>query len=101
MSLLVRRAALVDEAALGEMNALVQATHVNARPDVFVPVSAAAVAVWFHAVLDRAQCRAWLAELDGIPAGYLVAIIHDWPATPFATARRWCEIDRRSGSTGP
>jgi len=94
MSLVVRRAVRADVAALARLNAEVQALHVNARPDVFVPVSESALAQWFHAVLERPEYRAWLADADGIPAGYLLAVIHDRPATPFSKPRRWCEIDQ-------
>ncbi|HEU5197203.1 MAG TPA: GNAT family N-acetyltransferase, partial [Methylomirabilota bacterium] len=94
MSLVVRQAVLADIAALGRLNAEIQALHVSARPDVFVAVSASALADWLRTVLGRPECRAWLAELDGIPVGYLLAMIHDRPATPFSTPRRWCEIDQ-------
>jgi diamine N-acetyltransferase len=94
VGLTVRQAALADVAALSQLNAEVQALHVDARPDIFVPVSPSALAEWFHGMLDRPACRAWLAEVDGIPAGYLLAEIHDRPATPFSMRRRWCEIDQ-------
>jgi len=92
----VRRAGPADVVALSQLNAHVQAIHVDARPDVFVPVSAAALAAWFRGMLDRAECRVWLAEGDGIPAGYLLAMLQERPATPFTRRRRWCEVDQLS-----
>lgn len=79
---------------MAQLNGMVQALHVSARPDFFGPVSAADLGEWFRGVLRNQNQRVWLAEIDGIPAGYLLAEIHDRPATPFCLPRRWCEIDQ-------
>lgn len=100
MKLTIRQAARCDEAALAKLNGMIQALHVQARPDVFVPVSPAGLAEWFLAVLRNEDQRVWLAEIDGVPAGYLLAVIHDRPATPFSVPRRWCEIDQLGVAEG-
>ena len=100
MSLTLRQAVIEDSTVLGQPNATIQALHVEARPDIFVPVAPSAVAEWLRAMLRRADCRAWLAELDGVAAGYALALIHDRPATPFSGPRRWCEIDQLGVAEG-
>lgn len=94
MGMTIRRARPGDEAALAQLNGMVQSMHVRVRPDVFVPISPADLATWFGTVLASGTHAVWLAELDGSPVGYLVAAIHDLSATPFSRARRWCEIDQ-------
>src|SRR5262245_55495948 len=94
MGTMVRRAGPGDEAALTRLNGMVQSLHVSARPDVFVPVSPADLAAWFGSTLASGSPAVWLAEVDGSPVGYVVAVIHDRPATPFTRPRRWCEIDQ-------
>jgi GNAT superfamily N-acetyltransferase len=36
----------------------------------------------------------WIAEEDGVPVGYLLALLHERAENPFCQARRWCEIDQ-------
>jgi GNAT superfamily N-acetyltransferase len=94
MAMTVRRASPGDAMALAHLNSMVQALHVDARPDLFVPVVPSQLVEWFNAVLASPSQRVWLAEIDGKPAGYLLAAIQDRPATPFSPPRRWCEIDQ-------
>jgi len=49
---------------------------------------------WYRSLLERPATRAWIAEDDAAPVGYLLALVHDIPENPFVRARRWCEIDQ-------
>ena len=94
MGMTIRQAVPGDEPALAELNGMVHALHVSARPDVFSPVSASALAEWYRGVLRNEHQRVWLAEIEGTSAGYLLAEIHERPATLFSVPGRWCEIDQ-------
>jgi len=84
-----------DEPALAALNAPTQQAHVAAHPEVFRPARLRDVADWFAAFLKSPTAAAWIAEDDGGTAvGYATAQYHERPATPFAVARRWCEIDQ-------
>lgn len=100
MDVTIRRAGPGDEETLARLNGMVQALHVGARPDVFVPVALEDIAAWFRDALARDTHRAWLADVDGSPAGYVLAVIHERPANPFSLARRWCEIDHLGVTEG-
>jgi GNAT superfamily N-acetyltransferase len=89
----IRKAIPGDELALAQLNGMVQALHVTARPDIFGPVSTPELAEWFRGVLRNENQRVWLAEMDGVPAGYLQAAIHERAAALFFAKSRWCEID--------
>lgn len=36
----------------------------------------------------------WIAEEEGLPVGYILAIVHQGTDNPFCQARHWCEIDQ-------
>jgi len=46
--------------------------------------------------LRNPTARAWIAELEGTAAGYLLATIHDQPETPFKFRRVYFEVDQIS-----
>jgi len=94
MSPNIRPAAIGDEALLAGLNAFVQELHLGRRPDQFRPTQSAELATWYRSLLENATSRIWIAEEDGLPVGYLLAIFHEAPENPFARARRWCEIDQ-------
>jgi GNAT superfamily N-acetyltransferase len=94
MSPNIRPAAIGDEALLAGLNAFVQELHLGRRPDHFRPTQSAGLTTWYRSLLEKATTRIWIAEEDGVPVGYLLAIFHEAPENPFARARRWCEIDQ-------
>ena len=94
MSTTIRAACSGDEEILADLNRFVQELHVARRPDHFRPARAPEVADWFKAVLGNRAARIWIAEHDGAPAGYVLALHHEHPENPFRRARRWCEIDQ-------
>jgi len=94
MSTTVRAAALGDEELLAVLNGLVHELHVANRPEYFKPTRAENVSAWFRSLLRQPTVLIWIAEEDGVPVGYVLALLHERPENPFCPARRWCEIDQ-------
>jgi GNAT superfamily N-acetyltransferase len=94
MSTNIRPGGFGDEAILAGLNDFVQELHLGRRPDHFRPTQSAERATWYRSLLEKSTTRIWIAEEDGVPVGYLLAILHEAPANPFVRARRWCEIDQ-------
>src|SRR5713226_98394 len=94
MSTSIRPAALGDEALLANLNRFVQGLHLANRPDHFRPTQIPELATWYRSLLEKPTTRMWIAEEEGGPVGYLLAILHDLPENPFNRARRWYEIDQ-------
>jgi len=90
----IRPAVIGDEALLADLNGFVQQFHLASRPDHFRPTRSAELATWYRSLLEKQTTRVWIAEEDGLPVGYLAAILHDARENPFVRARRWCEIDQ-------
>ena len=90
----MRRAVLGDEEALTVLNEFVQRPHVAARPGYFRTGSADTVAAWFRSHLEKPTTLIRIAEQDGTPVGYVLALLHERAENPFRVARRWCEIDQ-------
>jgi GNAT superfamily N-acetyltransferase len=90
----IRPAVIGDEALLAGLNRFVQEFHLAKRPDHFRATQPAELAAWYRSLLEKRTTRVWIAEEDGLPVGYLVAILHEAPGNPFVHARRWCEIDQ-------
>src|SRR5262245_20336661 len=94
MSTNIRPAAIGDEALLAGLNGFVQELHLARRPDHFKPIQSAELAAWYRSLLEKPTTRVLIAEEDGLPVGYLLAILREAPENPFARTRRWCEIDQ-------
>jgi GNAT superfamily N-acetyltransferase len=90
----VRPAVVGDEERLAALNGLVHELHVVNRPEDFKPARAEDVSAWFRSLLQRPTALIWIAEEDGGPIGYVLALLHERPENPFRPARRWCEIDQ-------
>jgi GNAT superfamily N-acetyltransferase len=90
----IRPAAIGDEALLTGLNGFVQELHLARRPDHFRPTQSAELTTWYRSLLEQPTTRIWIAEEDGVPVGYLLAILHGAPENNFTRARRWCEIDQ-------
>jgi GNAT superfamily N-acetyltransferase len=94
MSANIRPAAIGDEALLAALNDFVQERHLERRPDHFKPTHSAELVAWYRSLLEKSTTRIWIAEEDGLPVGYVLAILHEASENPFVRARRWCEIDQ-------
>ena len=94
MSVNIRRAVIGDEGLLASLNRFVQQVHLANRPDHFRPTQPAELATWYRSLLEQRSTRVWIAERNGLPVGYILAIVHDTSENPFVRARRWCEIDQ-------
>jgi ribosomal protein S18 acetylase RimI-like enzyme len=94
MSTNIRSAVVGDEVVLARLNRFAQDLHVERRPDLFRAAAVQEVAAWFRSRLADPATRAWLAEDQAAPIGYLIAVLHDRPQDPFTVARRFCEIDQ-------
>jgi ribosomal protein S18 acetylase RimI-like enzyme len=87
MGILIRKAVEQDAAALGALNADVQAIHAAAMPWLFKPpgpdtLPPAAV----KDLLAQPDNLVFIAEVDGTAAGYAYAQIVERPETPFTHA---------------
>jgi len=83
-----------DEEALAGLCGIVQDLHARARPGVFKPADADGLARWFGERLGAASGRIWIAEVDQVPAGYVLVIDNHRPESVFSRARRWFELDQ-------
>ncbi|MFN8582797.1 MAG: GNAT family N-acetyltransferase [Gemmatimonadaceae bacterium] len=90
----IRRAVRGDVDLLARLNQVVHDLHVAERPDQFVAPTSNAVRHWFRDRLSEPTTRCWIAEVDGTPAGYVLAFHHARDGTTFTRAREWCEIDQ-------
>jgi GNAT superfamily N-acetyltransferase len=82
-----------DIPELVELNALVQAEHVAAEPEVFKPSRPDEVAAWFADGLRSGSLRAWIADGGAELAGYVTVSPQQRPEHPLAYARSWWEVD--------
>ena len=94
----VRQASEGDAEILADLNCHVQELHVANAPQRFKPVETVEVAEWYRKTLKNPDCRAWIAEADGLPAGYALTVYYDRPENPFCFRRAYCEIDQISVS---
>jgi ADP-ribose pyrophosphatase YjhB (NUDIX family)/ribosomal protein S18 acetylase RimI-like enzyme len=90
----IRVARQGDEGALAQLCVFVQALHARERPEVFKPADAAGLERWFAELLGAASGRIWIAEIDQVPAGYVLVIDHHRPDSVFSRARHWFELDQ-------
>ena len=90
----VRLAEARDIPQLVELNAVVQAEHIAAEPDVFKPSRGDEVATWFADGLANGSLRAWVADGGGGLAGYVTVRLQERPEHPFAFARSRWEVDQ-------
>jgi GNAT superfamily N-acetyltransferase len=98
--LTVRAATPGDAEALARLNLEVQELHVSNRPDDFKPARADELALWFAEVLRDPLATVWLAEHDGVAAGFVVVRVREVAETLFCKARLWWELDAVSVAAG-
>jgi GNAT superfamily N-acetyltransferase len=72
----------------------VQDLHIARRPDQFKTPNWQELTAWYRERLSDHASKAWIAEEAGAPVGYVLAMHHARPSTPFAPARDWYEIDQ-------
>lgn len=94
MKVTIRRAKVGDEATLAKLNAFVHKFHVDHNPSHFRRAKRAEVAQWFRGMLEKPTARVWIAEKEGAPVGYAVAVLYERAANPFCLARRLIELDQ-------
>jgi ribosomal protein S18 acetylase RimI-like enzyme len=90
----IRAAVTGDEELLAKLNGFVQELHLQRRPDHFRQTHLTELATWFKFLLEKPTARVWIAEEQGRPVGYVLAIFQDLPENPFTHARSWLEIDQ-------
>jgi GNAT superfamily N-acetyltransferase len=90
----IRTADIDDAKVLAKLNGFVQELHLQHRPDHFKETSVPELEVWFGSLLEQPTTRAWIAEAQGQPVGYVLALCRDLPANPFTHARKWLEVDQ-------
>lgn len=94
MEVVIRKGQAGDGEQLARLNDIVQQLHVDQRPDTFGPTCRDEVSAWFEARLADPDARVWLAEIEGRPVGYVLALFHTRDASRFTLTRRWCEVDQ-------
>jgi ribosomal protein S18 acetylase RimI-like enzyme len=87
MAIVIRKAVEQDAATLGALNADVQAIHAAALPWLFKPSGPDTFAPCeVKPLLAQPENLFFIAEVDGVAAGYAYAEIQERPETPFAQA---------------
>ena len=94
MTATIRPATESDGDLLVKLNAFVQDVHLEKRPADFKPTTASELAAWYRSLLQASTARAWIAEQDGLPVGYVLAIANRRGESPFGPPRQWWEIDQ-------
>lgn len=94
MPLNIRRAQQTDVESLARLNQVVQQLHAERSPAHFKPFDAVAVRTWFRSVLQNENARVWIASVDEVDIGYVLALIREQAEHAFAYARRFCEIEQ-------
>jgi GNAT superfamily N-acetyltransferase len=80
-SVLVRRAAAEDAAAVTELHAFLHRMHTEAHPEIFTVFDPEVSLARFERALAEDQALIWIAERDGQPVGYVYAMPLDREAT--------------------
>jgi GNAT superfamily N-acetyltransferase len=95
MNVRIREAVLGDEDSRAALSAFVQEYHRTQEPSCFKRAVPAEVAAWFRGSIEESTATIWIAEQEGTPVGYVVAVQNERSANPFCLLRRWIEIGRR------
>jgi len=93
MLITIRDADAGDVEVLADLSEGAQELHAGALPAFFKKPERGAVVDLFRAKLERGDVRAWIAEVDGMPAGYAVAAIRERPENALCHPRRLFEVD--------
>lgn len=95
MALVIRDAGVADAALLARLNTDVQQLHADAWPSRFKePSDTAAFAAHFADYLAKPLHFAFIAEVDGEPAGYLAGLIIEREDNAFKRAETVLHVDQ-------
>jgi len=86
MAILIRKATEADAGLLRALNVDVQALHAAALPSLFKPPSVDAQAWEVTLLLREPENLFFIADVDGVAAGYAYAEIQEQPETAFTYA---------------
>lgn len=89
-------AILEHGATIAQLNRRVHQLHLDHAPHFFRQPSDAERIQAFGALLAQPNMRDFLAVADDTAVGYVLAQIHERPATAFNAARRWMYVDQIS-----
>lgn len=97
MSIAIRPATVEDAELLAALNVPVQQMHADMMPHIFKPaVVTPALIEHYQNALAGENTAAYIAEVDGMPAGYILCHIQLRPDNPFTFARQILYIDEIS-----
>ena len=94
MTTTIRNAIAGDEELLARLDAFVQDVHLERRPTDFKPTTFSELVAWYRSLLETSTARAWIAEQENVPVGYVLAVIYRRTDNPFSPSRQWWEIDQ-------
>ena len=92
-SMEIRSATAADVPALADLNAHVQALHVEAEPERYRPTQRAEVEARFSEIVTDAKTEVWLALVDGVAAGYLVGRVVRHPGHTYKPPHDYMLVD--------
>jgi GNAT superfamily N-acetyltransferase len=82
--------------ALVRLCRCVQDLHVRERAAIFKRLNDPEIQSWFEEMLTKTDARIWVAEIDSIVVGYVMAAEKRAHETLFTHASAWVEIDQIS-----
>lgn len=92
MTATIRNAIAGDEELLAKLNAVVHDVHLDKRPADYRQTTVAELATWYRSLLEASTARAWIAEHNDRPIGYVLAVVNRRAENPFCPARLWWEL---------
>lgn len=89
------RTATIEEAPLiASLGANVQRSRHEIRPDWFKPAEEASTVDWYREMLMNPTAAIYLAEDANDAIGFVVAVVHLRPDSPFGRAQTVLEVDQ-------
>ncbi|MEM7799098.1 MAG: GNAT family N-acetyltransferase [Chloroflexota bacterium] len=93
----IRQATADDAGALSALNVAVQSVHAKAHPHLFkMPENDLFALEFMQERLAEPQTYIYIASLDDVPIGYILAKRVDRPENPFMHARKLIYVDQLS-----
>lgn len=93
----IRKATLKDAKIIAELNMHVQQVHADALPDIFKPAVVDEEMIELnHERLADNETTTFIVEDEGIPVGYIYALVRHRPENPFSYARDYVHVDAMS-----
>jgi ribosomal protein S18 acetylase RimI-like enzyme len=95
--MLVRHATSEDAELLARLNGPIQQLHADARLDIYKPAALTEALIEFYRqTLADSDNHVWIVEVDGEPAGYVLAQVMRRPENPFTYPLEIVRIDQLS-----